>query len=360
MYQRELEKYYEKLKNNELNQYSEKIYKDIKTRWDHIAKPLDSMGKFENVIARIGAIEETLEPKVEHNALVVFCADNGIVEEGISQSGQEVTASCANSISHYYSCAGVLAKSTNTEMYVMDIGMATTLDSEVIRNCKVRSGTRNFAKTPAMTEDEVKQAIYTGMKLAKEMKDSGYHLVAMGEMGIGNTTTSSAVAASVLKLPASVTTGRGAGLTDDKLQHKIDVIQNAINHYNLYELDPLEILRTVGGLDIAGMVGLCMGGAMYQVPIVLDGVISMTAALVACRLMPEAKDYLIASHISREPVAIHIIKELGLEPVLDANLALGEGSGALFMLSLIKSANEVYTNAITFEGISVGQYQRNE
>lgn len=209
-----------------------------------------------------------------------------------------------------------------------------------------------------MTREEVLQAIQVGMDLVAEGKEEGTLLLGMGEMGIGNTTTSSAVVASLLGEPAHQVTGRGAGLDDEKLAHKKEMIAEAIEKYELYEKDPLTVLSTVGGLDIAALVGMCIGGAVYHVPIVLDGFISMTAALAASRLVPEVKEFLVPSHSSKEPAVMRIREELELHPVIDAGMALGEGTGAVLMISLLKTANAVYENSVSFEGTGIEQYTR--
>lgn len=209
-----------------------------------------------------------------------------------------------------------------------------------------------------MTKEEAEEAISRGMELALSCKKSGFEILCLGEMGIGNTTTSAAVAASILKCEASKTAGRGAGLSSSGLERKISVIQRAIEKYSLYEKSAFEILRTVGGFDIAGMAGVCLAAKKHGIPVVLDGAVSMAAALAAEKIEGGTSRYLIASHKSREPVASKIAFELGLEPVLDAGMALGEGSGAVLMMNVIKGALEVYENCVPFEKSGVEQYTR--
>lgn len=209
-----------------------------------------------------------------------------------------------------------------------------------------------------MTLVECNQAVETGIRLVSECKEKGYRLIGTGEMGIGNTTTSSAVAAALLGCEVEEITGRGAGLNDAGLQRKCDVIRNALKHYDFNPKDTVRILRTVGGLDIAGLVGVYIGGAHYHIPIVMDGVISAVAALVAERLCPGVKEYMIPSHCSKEPAAAKIMKELGVEPVIDARLALGEGTGAVMMFSLLDLALTLYQDSTTFDDIEVEPYER--
>ena len=194
--------------------------------------------------------------------------------------------------------------------------------------------------------------------MVRECKERGYGILATGEMGIGNTTTSSAVAAALLDCDVAKVTGRGAGLSDDKLVHKRKVVAEALEKYELRRADALRILITVGGLDIGGLAGVCIGGALYHVPIVLDGVISMTAALLAERIVPGTREYLIPSHKGKEPAVDLLMKELGLEPVIDGGMALGEGTGAVMMLSLLDMALAVYRDRTTFSDIRIEKYER--
>ena len=334
--------------------YRKKVLKN----WDMIAKPIDGMGRFETLTAAIGAIMETDVIDLEKKAVIVMCADNGIVSEGVSQSGQEITAVVAKAMGNGLSCVGRMAKAVGANLIPIDIGINSKEGIEGVICRKIRFGTRNFREEPAMTEEETIRAIATGIEIAFACKRDGYKILAAGELGIGNTTTSSATAAALLKCEVSKVTGRGAGLNDDGLVRKHKVIEEALQKYKLYEADALTILRTVGGLDIAGLVGLCIGSAMCHLPIVLDGVISLTAALLAERIIPGTKAYFIPSHKGKEPAIELIVKELKLEPVIDANLALGEGTGAVMMFSLLDTALSVYQNKITFKDMQMKPYER--
>ena len=334
------------------------MYKTIKQNWDTVAKPLDSLGVFEELHSRIGAINKREHGIIDKCAILVFCADNGVVAEGISQSGQEVTALCADSISSGRSCLGTMTRRADTDIITIDVGINSDETWDKVRNLKVAKGTKNFAQEPAMTKEQVMKAIALGKDMVKECKDNDYSLIGIGEMGIGNTTTSSAVAAALLRLDATKVTGRGAGLSDEGLIRKINVIDTAISTYGLYDLTPIEVLRHVGGFDIAAMVGVCLGAKEYSMPIVLDGFISMVAALLAVRIDKDTKNYLIPSHCSKEPAARLIADELGLTPVIDARMALGEGTGAALMISLLRTIDSVYETSASFEGIKVEQYER--
>ena len=249
----------------------EEVRKQVLHNWDAIAKPIDGLGSFETLTAQIGAITGEEKINISKKAVLILCADNGIVEENISQSGQEVTAAVARSIAGRHSSVCQMAEVAGADIIPVDIGIQNREEISGVLNKKIRCGTRNFLKEPAMTQEETIRAIAVGMELVRTLKDEGYRILATGEMGIGNTTTSSAMAAALLKCEVSLVTGKGAGLSEKGLLHKQEVIGAAIRKYDLYEKDAFTILETVGGLDIAGLVGACIGGAIYRIPIVLDG-----------------------------------------------------------------------------------------
>lgn len=348
----------EGLKKLKVDEPDELCRKKVLKNWDTIAKPLDGMGRFETLIARIGAVTGTEEIDITKKAVVIMCADNGIVEAGVSQSGQEVTLAVAKAMGKGQSCVGRMAKAVGADIIPIDIGINSKEFIPGVISRKVRCGTRNFMKEPAMTETEIIRAIAIGIEIAFRCKNKGYQILAMGELGIGNTTTSSAVAAALLKCEVPKVTGRGAGLKDTGLARKQKVIEEAIQKYDLYHADALTILWTVGGLDIAGLVGLCIGGAMCHLPIVLDGVISMVAALLAERLIPGTKEYYIPSHKGKEPAIAMLTKELELEPVIDGNMALGEGTGAVMMFALLDVTLSIYQRKTTFNDMRIEQYER--
>lgn len=324
-------------------------------RWDSIAKPLHSLGWMEDAIARIAGAQHSAQVRTDKKILVPLCADNGIVEEGVTQTGQEVTAIVAENFLDERSCAAIMCREAGADIRPIDIGMA--VDTPRVEKQKIAYGTRNFAKEPAMTRDEAVRAVETGIRLADELHEKGYCLIATGEMGIGNTTTASAVAASLLGAPAEEMTGRGAGLSAQGLGRKIQVIKEAIARWDLAGKDPLTVLSCVGGFDIAGMAGIYLGGAYFHIPVLIDGFISSVAALLAARICPHARDYMIATHVSKEPASRRVLRELELEPVIDGGLCLGEGSGAVAAFPLIEMANAIYQKMSTFAQISVEAYQ---
>lgn len=348
----------EELKQIKIEAPEEQIRKKVQKNWDHVAKPLDGMGRFEALTAQIGAILGTEVLDLSKKAVLIFCADNGIVEEGISQSGQEVTTAVVQAMGRNASSVGKMSAKAGAVTIPIDIGMSHKGSIPGVRNEKLRCGTRNFRREPAMTEEETVKAIATGIKLVQECKRDGYMLLATGEMGIGNTTTSSAVAAAVLRCDPILVTGKGAGLSEEGLLRKQQLIAEAIRSYDLYKADPFTVLSTVGGFDIAGLVGMCVGGALFHLPIVLDGVISMVAALVAERLFPGTKEYLLPSHKGKEPAVELLMKELLMEPVIDGKMALGEGTGAVMLFALLDMALQLYETGTTFSGMQISVYER--
>ncbi len=338
----------------------DEIYDTIKRGWDSIAKPLESLGRLETLVSKLGAAQNKEHPAVAKSALLVLCADNGIVEEGVSQSAQAVTRVCAENIATGKTTAGIMAAQTDTEIIAVDMGIACSESIPGVLCRKIRPGTRNFAKEPAMTKAEVEQAMQTGLSLVEECQKRGVDVICIGEMGIGNTTTSAAVAASLLKCPAKTVVGRGAGLSEAGLARKKEVVESAIDSYGLYDASAFDVLRSVGGFDIAGMVGVYEGARRSGVPVILDGAISLVAALVAERMNPGVMRYLLPSHKSREPLSALVCDALGIEPVLDADMALGEGTGALLMLGILKTAAAVYEKSLRFSESGVAQYKRHD
>jgi nicotinate-nucleotide--dimethylbenzimidazole phosphoribosyltransferase len=251
-----------------------------------------------------------------------------------------------------------MAEYAGADTLIVDMGLHTEEKIPGVIDKKIRLGTRNFKEEPAMTMEEASRGILTGIDLVRSCKEKGYQLLATGEMGIGNTTTSSAIAAALLGCKAKEVTGRGAGLDDESLLRKQAVIDLAIEKYRLRTAKALEILCCVGGLDIAGLTGVCIGGGLYRMPIVLDGVISMAAALLAEKIKPGVKAYLLPSHKGKEPAVPKLLWELEMEPVIDGELALGEGTGAVLLFPLLDMALRVYQKRTTFSDLRLSPYER--
>jgi len=300
-----------------------------KKRWDSIAKPLNSLGKLEDLVIKAAGIFRTDKVSFDKKCVVVMCADNGIVEEGVAQVSNEATAIVAKNMTLGKATVSVMASKCNEDLFVVDIGVASKMDIPGIISRKIAYGTKNFAKIPAMSKEEAVKAIETGIEIAVGLKEKGYNLIATGEMGIGNTTTSSAITAVMLEKKPSEVTGRGAGLPNAGLNKKIKVIEDAIALHKPDKNDPIDVLSKVGGFDIAGMTGLFLGGAFAGIPVLIDGFISSVAALLAISICSEAKNYIFATHISNESAGRMLIENLGLPYLLDCNMCLGEGTGAV-------------------------------
>lgn len=331
-----------------------------KKRWDSIAKPIGSLGIFEDMIVSLAGIQRTADISLQQKAMVVFCSDNGVVIEGVTQTDSSVTAIVTRNIAK--GCANInhMAKTVNAQVIPVDIGINTDVTDPEVWQKKVSYGTGNIAQEPAMTRSQMFEALKAGIEVAGELKAKGFHILGTGEMGIGNTTTSSAVASALLNLPPEEVTGRGAGLTDEGLTRKIQVIHQALRVNNPDREDPLDVLMKLGGYDIAGMTGLYLGGMRYGLPVVIDGFIASVAALLAKRICPEVTQYMLPSHKSKEPAANLILKELGVTPVITGNLALGEGTGAIMLFPLLDMALSVYRSNTTFHAIQIKAYERYE
>lgn len=326
-----------------------------KQHWDGLGKPLGSLGRLEKALIRIAGIQRTGDVHIDRKALVIMCADNGVVEEGVTQCGQEVTATVAENFLDEKSCVAIMCRRAGTKICPVDIGMA--VDTPRVEKRKIAYGTKNMAKEPAMTREQAVAAIEVGIAKAEELHAQGYEMLATGEMGIGNTTTSSAMTAVYLGLDVETVTGRGAGLSSHGLQRKIHAIKQAIAVNQPDPEDPLDVLAKVGGLDIAGMCGLFLGGAAQQMPVVMDGFISQVAALTAVRLVPECADYILASHVSEEPGANILLKALEKDAFLTCGMRLGEGSGAVALFPILDFASDIYHKMSTFVQADIVEYQ---
>lgn len=327
-------------------------------RWDHVAKPLHSLGLLEDLIAQIAAAQQTADVRIEKRCALIFCADHGVVAEGVTQTGSEVTALVARSIAEGTANVNLMASISHTDVFAVDMGMLRAVPGTIDR--RVACGTANIARGPAMTRAQAEQAVQAGIDLVGERKARGYQIVATGEMGIGNTTASAAVACALLGLSPEEATGRGAGLSDAGLARKRSAVARALDINRPRADDPLDALAKVGGFEIAAMTGAFLGGAEHRVPIIVDGVISAAAALAAARIRPEAREFMLPSHMSREPAALCIMEELKLSPILHADMALGEGAGAVALFPLLDMTLRVYRGTHTFDALGIGAYTRQE
>lgn len=324
-------------------------------RWNSIAKPLHSLGKMEKIVTQIVGITGDIQADISKKALIAMCADNGVVEEGVTQTGQEVTAIVAENFLYGTTSVCAMCRKAGVDIIPVDIGMV--VDTNVRKDKKIAYGTKNMTKEPAMTYEQAVRAMEAGVEIVKELKEQGYQILATGEMGIGNTTSSSAVASVLLNQPVEVMTGRGAGLSSAGFERKINAIKKAIEINQPDIQDSIDVIAKVGGFDIAGLAGVFLGGAIYKLPVIMDGFISCVAALAAMRLCPVVSDYMIASHVSKEPAAHMILKEMNKEAVLHADMCLGEGTGAVTLFPFIEMGLEVYRSMSTFDDICVEQYE---
>ncbi len=324
------------------------------SQWDAVAKPLGSLGLLEETVVRMAALTGSTAVQAKPRTVLVFCGDNGVVEEGVTQTGSEITALVAGNIARGEASVCHMAALADAAVLAIDMGMLTPVPGCLDR--RVAPGTRNIAKGPAMSRDQAVQAVLTGAELVREQAAQGARLIVTGEMGIGNTTTASAVSAVLLDLEPETVAGRGAGLSDSGLARKRQVIRQALAINRPDPADPLDVLAKLGGFDIAGMAGAFLGGAAYRVPVLIDGVISAAAALLACRLCPGAKQAIFATHCSDEPAAALLLAALGLSAPIHAGLRLGEGSGAVCFLPMLDMALSVYEEMVSFRQIGMEPY----
>ena len=328
-----------------------------KQHWDALAKPLHGLGDLEDILIRIAGICRTPRIDLRNKAVVVMCADNGVVAEGISQSGQDVTQIITENLGKGTSTVCHMARAAGADVIPVDIGVASDIHSSGVVHRKIARGTHNFAKQPAMSRDQAVQAIGVGIETALLCRQHGYDVVATGEMGIGNTTSTAAVTAALLHAPVELVTGRGSGLTSEGLVRKIQVVTRALEQWQPNQHDPIDILSKVGGYDLCGLTGLFLGGALCGLPMIIDGVITSAAALCAVRLCPTVRDYLIASHHTAEPAGVLLEQALDVKPIINAHMALGEGTGAVLLFGILDAAASLYTNGNTFDDSNIEAYQ---
>lgn len=325
-------------------------------RWNSIGKPLHSLGLLEEAVIKIAGITGSADIALNKRRAVVFCADNGVVCEGVTQTDSSVTAVVANAIANGTSSINRMAQTFYADVLPVDIGINREIFHKNIINKKISFGTENIAKDAAMSCERAIKAISVGIDIAKECAENGYDILVTGEMGIGNTTTSSAVAAVFLDASPREVTGRGAGLDDAGLERKIKAIERAIAINCPDKNNALDVLSKLGGYDIAGMTGLFLGGAVYRIPVVIDGFISAVSAALAVKINPLAKEYMLCSHVSKEPAGRKILDLIGLKPLITAELALGEGTGGILLLPLLDGALSVYNSAHSFDDLQIERY----
>lgn len=336
-------------KLKEKKQLDQEVMKKARSRVDNLIKPQGSLGVLEELTIQLAGIQRTPFPKVEKQVVLVMAGDHDIIEEGVATSQKDITKIQAINMTRGVTGVCALAKQAGAEVWVHDVAIEGPVESDLIIHRKVRNSSGNFYKGQAMSREEAAQCFLVGIEAVALAVKAGNHLIAVGEMGIGNTTPSSAIVSAITGSPSQLTTGIGANLPQDKVAHKAMIVEAAIDRLMPDSKDALDVLSKVGGCEIGAMAGAMVGGALYGVPVIVDGFIAWAAALLAETLLPGTKDFLIASHKSMEAGAQIAASHLGLRPYLDLSMRLGEGTGAVMMFSVIASALAVNQHMITFE-----------
>ena len=322
-------------------------------RQARLAKPPGSLGQLEALSVRLAGVTGVPGSPVDHRRVLVFAADNGVAAEGVSSAPKSVTAAQTVNIALGKTGVGVLARHFAAEVEVIDVGVDADIECAAVRGEKVARGTRNIAVEPAMTRAQARQAFMIGARAAQRAKQDGVQIIGVGAMGIGNTTTSAAVLSALTGRPAAETAGRGGGVNDAGFAHKTEIIDTAILRFKPDPGDPLDALSKVGGFDLCAMTGAFVSAAALKLPVVIDGFISAVAALCAYRLNPLCRDAMFPSHCSAEKGYRLAMDELGLEPLLNLNMRLGEGSGCPIAFELISAAADVLNHMATFEEAAI-------
>ncbi len=333
----------------------EKSMKEAKKRQDSLTKPLESLGVLEELSIMVAGITKNPMPEIKDKVIVTMAGDHGVVEEGVSAYPQEVTPQMVYNFVNGGAGINVLARHIGARVVVVDMGVAADIENPKVVNRKTGYGTRNMAKGPAMTREEAIKSIESGINVFENELRNGVDIVGVGDMGIGNTTPSSAITAVITGEPVERVTGRGTGVNARLFENKIKVIKKAIKLNKPDPKDPIDVLSKVGGFEIGGMTGIYLAGAANHIPIVIDGFISGAAALLAYQLEPKVKNYLIASHCSVEVGHKIILDYMGLRPLLNLNLRLGEGTGAALGINLVEAGCKILTEMATFASAGVSE-----
>lgn len=327
-----------------------------RSRQDALTKPQGSLGRLEELSIQIAGIRGQGTPKVEHKVIITMAGDHGVVAEKVGNWPQEVTAQMVYNFLRGGAGINVLARQVGARVVVVDMGVATELEPHPqLLSRKIASGTKNIALGPAMTREQAIKSLETGIGIVTSEVSKGLDIVGTGDMGIGNTTPSSAICAVMTKIPEAEVTGRGTGITDEQLAHKIEVVKGALAVNHPDSSDPIDVLAKVGGFEIGGLAGVMLGAAAYRIPVVIDGFISGAAALIATVLSPRLKGYLIAAHVSAESGHRLLLKHLGLAPLLDLGMRLGEGTGAALGIFLTEAATRILAEMATFPEAGVSE-----
>ncbi|USB34141.1 nicotinate-nucleotide--dimethylbenzimidazole phosphoribosyltransferase [Paenibacillus sp. YPG26] len=337
----------------EIHTLSNQAIEEAKRRLDSLTKPPGSLGKLEELAARLAGITGETLPSFPNRAVVVMAGDHGVCEEGVSAFPAEVTQQMVLNFLNGGAAVNVLSRLAEADVLCVDIGVNGEINHPDLIKRKIRYGTANMAAGPAMSREEAEAAILAGAQVVKEAVARGTKLFVTGEMGIGNTTASSAVMSALTGITPLESVGRGTGLNDERLRHKAVIVQRAIELNRPDADDPVDVLAKVGGLELAGLTGVILQAAANRCPVVIDGFISSAAALIAVRIAPEVREYMIASHVSEEQGHALLLRELGLVPMLDLGMRLGEGTGGVLALHLIDAACRIPAEMATFESAGI-------
>ncbi len=334
----------------------ERAMAEAKKRQDSLTKPQGSLGQLESVSIQVAGIKGDPRPRITHKVIFTLAGDHGVTKEGVSVYPAEVTPQMVYNFLRGGAGINVLARHVGARVIVADLGVAADLKHYPdLKNKKVAMGTKNMAKGPAMSREEAIRSIEAGIELVEEEIPHGIDILGTGDMGIGNTTPSSAITAVITGVDVALVTGRGTGLGDEELKRKANVIGKAIAVNRPDSKDPIDVLSKVGGFEIGGIAGVVLAGAAHGIPVVIDGFISGAAALIASSLAPQVKSYLIASHQSVERGHRIILEHLGLKPLLNLDLRLGEGTGAALGISLTEASLKVLDEMATFAEAGVSE-----
>ena len=332
------------------------FYERAQKRLDNLTKPQGSLGRLEEFAARIVAVSENTKPMLNKKAIFTFAGDHGVAEEGVSAFPKEVTPQMVLNFLRGGAGINVLARHAGVDVVVIDIGVDYDFgNTDGLVHKKIIRGTKNIRKGPAMTRQETVQCMEVGIELAEEYARKGYHIFGTGEMGIANTTPSSAIAAVFSKRTVEEVTGRGTGISDDAFKNKVRVIEDAIKINKPNPKDPMDVLARLGGAEIAGIAGLVLGAAANRIPVVIDGFISTAGALIACEIEPKVKEYIFAAHTSVERGHWIMLERMDLKPILNLNMRLGEGTGAALGMSMIEAGVKIYNEMATFGEAGVSE-----
>lgn len=334
---------------NRIGSMDEESMKKARRRVDGLIKPPGSLGRLEELAVQLAGIQGRILPEYGKRAVILMAGDHGVVAEGVSAAPQEITYQMLSAFTGGVAGISVLARMAGAGLVVVDVGVARPVDIPGVLNFKVREGAGNIAAGPAMTREEAVRALEAGIEVALGQIDSGCQLLATGDMGIGNTTPSSAILATLAGIPAEEATGRGTMVNDRVLERKVWAVKEAIRVNRPDPLDGIDVVAKVGGLEIAGLAGVILGSASMRIPVVIDGFISTAAAMIACAIKKEARDYVIPSHLSGEQGHRLMLAHLGLIPLLHLDMRLGEGTGAVLAMGIVEASCRIMKEMASFE-----------